>query len=129
MMILLRDIAVRREEPRFAGRQQAAQVAQRRKRDLREADLDRAAVDRIELPGRNHCDDAGLKLELSDRSGCAPLNQNTTRAPAAQRMPAILDNGILPDMGRMTARLLLAEKIGYLQAATPEASGPPFSIP
>jgi len=82
------------------------QVAQRRQRDLREADLDGAAIDWVELPGRHHRDNAGLELELSDRSGCPLLNQNTTRAPAAQRVPWILNNGILPDMGRMTARLL-----------------------
>jgi hypothetical protein len=44
------------------------QVAQRRQRDLREADLDGAAIDWVELPGRHHRDNAGLKLELSDRS-------------------------------------------------------------
>jgi hypothetical protein len=105
-VVLLRDgVAVRKEEPRFAGHQQPVQVAQRRQRDLRKADLYGAAIDRVELPGRHHRDDAGLELELSDLSGCAPLDQNTTRAPAAQRMPGILDDGILPDMGRMTVRL------------------------
>ncbi|MFY9656665.1 MAG: hypothetical protein WAK01_08775 [Methylocystis sp.] len=105
-MVLLRDgVAVHKEEPRFAGRQQPVQVAQRRQRDQRNTDLYGAAIDRIELPGRNHRDDAGLEFEMCDLSGCATLNQNTTCAPAAQRMPAILDNGGLPDMGRMTARL------------------------
>jgi hypothetical protein len=106
-VILLRDgVAVRGEKPRFAGRQQLVQVAQRRQRDLRETDLDGSAIDRIELPGRNHRNDAGLELKMSNLPRSAPLTQNTTRAPAAERMPAILNDGILPDMGRMTARLL-----------------------
>src|SRR5262245_40972725 len=35
----------------------------------------------------------------------APLTLNATHAPCVQRMPAIADDDILPDMGRMTARL------------------------
>lgn len=34
---------------------------------------------------------------------CAPLALNTTHPPSVQRMPAISDHNILPDMGRMTA--------------------------
>ena len=38
--------------------------------------------------------------------------ENTTHAPPVQRMPAILDHNILPDMGRMTARLRWGESRG-----------------
>jgi hypothetical protein len=55
------------------------------------ADLDGTAIELVELPGRHHRDDAGLELELSDLSRRAPLNQNTTRAPAAQRMPGVTE--------------------------------------
>jgi hypothetical protein len=37
-------------------------------------------------------------------AGRAPLNLNATRGSSVQRMPAIVDNDIPPDMGRMTAR-------------------------
>lgn len=68
-------------------------------------------------------DNTGLVLKMCDLFGRAPLNQNTTRAPIAQRM----DN-ILPDMGRMSARLLLEEKTGSSPAAIPAANAQPFFI-
>jgi hypothetical protein len=40
--------------------------------------------------------------ELTRRT---PLTLNATHRPPVQRMPAIMDDYILPDMGRMTARL------------------------
>ena len=42
---------------------------------------------------------------MRDIMGRAPFDQNATRAAPVQRMPAIVDDD-LPDMGRMTARLL-----------------------
>lgn len=62
-------------------------------------------MNRIELPCGHHRDDTGLELDMCGLSGRAPLNQNAARAPAVQRMPAIMDDDIPPDMGRMTARL------------------------
>ena len=41
---------------------------------------------------------------------CALLALNTTHPLSVQRMPAISDHNILPDMGRMTARLHLAAR-------------------
>ncbi|MGO8954538.1 MAG: hypothetical protein ACLPWS_05625 [Rhodomicrobium sp.] len=89
------------------------QVTQRRQRDPRDADLESAAIDRIELPGCHHRDDTGLELKMCDLFGRAPLNQNTTIAPAAQWMPGIMDNDIVPDMGRMTARLQRGENLPH----------------
>jgi hypothetical protein len=106
-VILLRDgVAVRRREPRFAGHQQSVQITQRCQRNLRGAGLEGGAVDRIELPGCHHRDDTGLQLKMCYPFGRAPLHQNTTRDPAVQWMPRIMDDGIVPDMGGMAARLL-----------------------
>jgi hypothetical protein len=42
---------------------------------------------------------------------CAPLALNTTHPLSVQRMPAIVDHNVLPDMGRMTARLCSIAKM------------------
>ena len=41
---------------------------------------------------------------------CTSLALNATHPPSVQRMPAISDHNILPDMGRMTARFALNRK-------------------
>ena len=78
---------------------------QRRQRDLRRADLDAGAIDRVELPRRQDRHDARRQLDVHELTRRTPLALNATRAPPVQRMPAIVDDDILPDMGRMTARL------------------------
>jgi hypothetical protein len=50
-----------------------------------------------------------------------PLTLNTTNPLSVQRMPAILDYNFLPDMGRMTARLFSAARLGCSPA--PIAAG------
>ncbi len=81
------------------------QCAQRRKRDLRCTDLETGAINRIELPCRQDRHHARRQLDVRELTRCAPLDSNTTRALPGQRVPAIVDYDILPDMGRMTARL------------------------
>jgi hypothetical protein len=104
-MALLRDgVAARSSQSRFDGEKQFVQVTERRQRHLRGPDLDASAVDRIELPGRQDRHDTRSQLHVHKLSRCAPLALNATHAPPAQRMPAIMDNDILPDMGRMTVR-------------------------
>ena len=103
-MSLLRDgVAVRRDQPRFASDQQLVQVAETHQRDLRRANLDACAIDRVQLPGRKDRHHARRQLDVDELARCTPLALNATRAPSVQRMPAIVDNDILPDMGRMTA--------------------------
>ena len=122
-MSLLRDGAVRRDQPRFARNQQLMHRLQGRWRHLRRSDLQAGAKDRIELPCRHHRDDTRLKLDMRDLAGRAPLDQNPPRAPPVKRMPAIVDDDSLPDMGRMTARLLWAEtmrRCGLCAVADPD---------
>jgi hypothetical protein len=105
-MGLLRDgVAVRGDQPRFAGDQQLMQCPERRQRHLWRANLETGAIDRIELPRRQDRHGARRQLHVHELARCAPLALNTTRAPSVQWMPAIVDDNILPDMGRMTARL------------------------
>ena len=81
-MSLLRDgVAVRGDQPRFAGDQQLMQYAERRQRDLRRADLETGAIDRIELPRRQDRDDARRQLDVHELTRCSPLALNATRAP------------------------------------------------
>jgi len=98
------------------------QITERRKSDLRDADLHGGATDRVELPCHQLCDDTGLELDMCDLSARALLCQDTPHLPTVKRMPAIMHDDILPDMGRMNPRLLSEEKTGCSQAATPEVS-------
>jgi len=66
----------------------------------------------IELPRGNHRDYARRQFDVCDRARATLLHQNATRALAEERMPAIVNNHILPDMGTMTAQLSSEEKHG-----------------
>ncbi len=61
-----------------------------------------AASDRIEHPGRDGNDVAGLDFEVNKCPGRTRLAIVSAQSPSAERMPAVLDDGGLPDMGRMT---------------------------
>ena len=97
IMSLLRDgVAVRGDRPRFASDQQLMQCAERRQRDLRGTDLEPRAIDHIELPCRQNRHDARRQLHVHELTRSAPLDLNATRALPIKRMPAIVDDDILP---------------------------------
>lgn len=104
-MSLLGDGDAVRGKPRFESDQQLVKVDESGDRDLGCANLKACAEDGIELPGRKHRDDAGHQLDMHELTRCAPLTLDAPRSLPEQRMPAIMDNDILPDMGTMTARL------------------------
>jgi hypothetical protein len=86
-------------------RRRSAAHARRRAPPMRPAagaNLETGAIDRIELPSRQDRHDARRQLDVHELARCAPLDLNATRPLPAQRMPAIVNNDILPDMGRMT---------------------------
>jgi hypothetical protein len=85
------------------------QCAERRQRNLRGAHFETGAIDRIELPRRQDRHRAGRQFHVHELTRSALLALNATRAPTVQWMPAIVDHDILPDMGKMTARLRSAE--------------------
>jgi hypothetical protein len=43
---------------------------------------------------------------MDNFTGCAPLDILPSNPASIQRVPAVMDLNFLPDMGRMTARLL-----------------------
>ena len=105
-MSLLRDgVAVRGDQPRFAGGQQIAQLAQGRPGQLRRTNFKTGTIDRIELPRRYDRHHTGRQLHVHKLARRAPFDLNATRAPPVQRMPAVINDDILPDMGRMTVQL------------------------
>jgi hypothetical protein len=102
------------------------QCAERRQRNLRGAHLETGAIDRVELPPRQYRHGARRQFHVHELTRTALLALNAARAPPEQWMPTIVDHDILPDMGRMTARLHLEEKIRYSVAAK---AAPSLAIP
>jgi hypothetical protein len=82
--------------------QQLVQVSERRHRHTRRAELHPGAGDRVEHPRRDDRDHAGRHLDVHEAAGETILAVVPPDAPPVQRMPAVIDDGLLPDMGRMT---------------------------
>ncbi len=60
------------------------------------------AGDRVEHPGRDDRDHAGRHLDVHEPAGETILAVVPPDAPPVQRMPAVVNHDLLPDMGRMT---------------------------
>ncbi len=68
----------------------------------RSAETQSGAGGRIEHPGRHHGDDARHSFDMKDLTTRTPLAIVPTQPPTMQRMPAIVDDHLITDMGRMT---------------------------
>jgi hypothetical protein len=77
---------------------------------LRLSELHPPTCDRIEHPGGDHNDVARLDLNVNEHTRGTRLTVVAPYSATVQRMPAVLDDGGLPDMGRMTVRLLWEER-------------------
>ena len=66
---------------------------------------------------------------MNDVAAGAPLNILAPKAAPIECVPAIMDLDLLPDMGRMTGRLLSGAAHGYSPAPTAAVSALPRSIP
>jgi hypothetical protein len=82
--------------------QQLLQVSERRHRHARRAEPRPGAGDRVEHPRRHDRDHAGRHLDVHEATGGTILAVVQPDGPPVQRMPAVVDDGLLPDMGRMT---------------------------
>ena len=82
--------------------QQMVQVGEGRHRHARRAELHPGAGDRVEHPRRQDRDHAGRRLDVHEATRAAILAVLPPDAPPVQRMPAVVDDSFLPDMGRMT---------------------------
>lgn len=77
-------------------------IIQGRNRDPRRAELHDGALDRIEHPGRQDENVSRANNNMDKATGLAHLARFHAKSPAMERMPAIVDESFLPDMGRMT---------------------------
>jgi hypothetical protein len=76
-------------------------LRERRRRRPWRTELHPRAGHGVQHP-RGHDDDhAGPRLDMDEASGLAILAAMPTQATAVERMPAVVDHGFLPDMGRM----------------------------
>jgi len=100
MASLLCDIG-RGGSPETKRAQQMMQVDQGGGRRNRSAHPHPRADRGIEHPARDHRDDARRRLHMDDLAANPPLAVVPPQPPAMQRMPAIVDDDLMPDMGRM----------------------------
>ena len=82
--------------------QQLVQVSERRHRHARRAEPHPGAGDRVEHPRRDDRGHAGRRLDVHEATGETILAVVPPDAPPVQRMPAVVNYDLLPDMGRMT---------------------------
>jgi hypothetical protein len=74
----------------------------------------------IEHPRRHHDDHAGRHLDVNDLAAGALLDILAPNAAPIERVPAIMNLDLVPDMGRMTGRLRSAAKIISSPVRMPE---------
>jgi len=101
------------------------QFSQGRDRHPRRPQLHAGTSGGIEHPRRHDQHIAGRHLDIDNLAAGAPLDILTSNPAPIQRMPAVMDLNLLPDMGRMTARLPSAARTGCSPAPMPAAADPP----
>lgn len=77
------------------------QVGQRRHSYLGRTELELRAGTGIEHPSRHDRDDARSNLDVNHLAVRPPLAVLPPQTPAVQRVPAIMNDHLSPDMGRM----------------------------
>ena len=85
--------------------QQAVQVGQRRERSAGWADLHARTGDRVQHPGRHHHDNARRHFDMNHVITGSALTVVTAQSAPVKRVPPVVDDDLLPDMGRMTLGL------------------------
>jgi hypothetical protein len=85
-----------------ASFQKVVEILQRRQRHARRADLHADAGRCVEHPGRYHRHDARQHLDVCEAPGRAIVCSLDADAAAEERVPAVVYDGKLPDMGRMS---------------------------
>ena len=92
----------RAASPKSSLQQQQVQLGQRIYRCSGISQLHARASRGVQHPGGNHNHDAWLDLDVHDLAVGTLLAVFAPDATPKQRVPAIEDFNILPDMGRMT---------------------------
>jgi len=101
MASLLHDIR-RAASPETEAGQQMMQVGQRRDGNPRRAEPQPHAGCWIEHPTRHDGDDARRDFDMDDLAVLPPLAALPPQVTTMQRVPAIVDDHIRSDMGRMS---------------------------
>jgi hypothetical protein len=96
--------------------QQVMQVDQRRHGHAWCARGHSGTGDRIQHPGRQHYDNARLRLDMNKLAGNALFAVVPPNPTPVERVPAVVNLDLRPDMGRMTPRLPSAENHGCSSA-------------
>jgi hypothetical protein len=99
------------------------QVGQRCRRYVGNAHPHASASNWIQHPRGHHDDHARHHLDMNNLTAGTALDILAPNSSTIERMPAIIDFNVLPDMGRMTARLLSDAKRGSLRAAIAAGRG------
>lgn len=74
---------------------------QRRQGHTRRTDLHTDTGRCVEHPCGHHCHDAGQHLDVDEPTRLTVVGPLDPDPTAEQCMPAIMDDSVLPDMGRM----------------------------
>ena len=102
ILLLLGDGQITRGASSLAApRQQVMKIRERRRRHAWWTELHSRAGQRVQHPCGQDDDHAAPCLDMNEASTLAILAVLPTQATAAERMPAIVNNDFLPDMGRM----------------------------
>lgn len=101
MAILLHDIR-RGVSPESEVRKQMMQIRQCPERHLWRAQAQPPTGGRIEHPGRHNSHNAQRNLDVEKLAVGTPLTVLPPQSTPVQRMPAIVDDYVIPDMGRMS---------------------------
>jgi hypothetical protein len=91
------------------------------------AKLHARAHSNIEHPGGHDNDHAGRYLDVNHLTVGSLFAVLPPQTAAIERVPAVVDLDFLPDMRRMTCRLLSEGRTGCSRAACARASAPPRS--
>ena len=103
---------------------QLMQFSQGRDRHPRRPQLHPGTSGGIEHPCRDDYDVAGRHLDMNNLTAGAPLDVLASNSPPIQRMPAVMNLNLLPDMGRMTVRLPSGAAHGYSPVPIAAANAP-----
>lgn len=93
--------------------------------DARRSRLHTGALDGVDHPSGQDDDDAETYFDMKNVAAGAPFDDLQPQSATVQRMPAVMDFDVLPDMGRMTARWPWDGRHGSLPAPTAAPSAPP----
>ncbi|MER8996154.1 hypothetical protein [Mesorhizobium sp. M0678] len=127
MLRLHDDETIRGASPETAFDQELVKLKQRGKRYARGAQVHCRASHRIDHPGGSGNDMPRHDDEMNDPTVRAFFAVLAAKPASEIRMPTIMDFDLLPNMGRMTPRLLSAESPGCSAVPIAADSALPFS--